>query len=359
MLRSIASLYEDVQFSVKFADGLLPAFHGDTGVRQGCPLSPFLFGVFIEMLHDKIRDCYPEGIGPSIGTPDAQRVHIPILMYADDIVLLGLDAAQLQHLLNILHDFCLEHDMQVSDDKTEVVVFHKTFMQKRDKNFQHYVGHLNVKYAVEYKYLGLIFDTKGQPSKLMHDAALRGTRAKGALYRLYGNLGVSSNIYLKLRLYKALMLPNLTYGCEVWGQQLLQLDPKNPFNNPVDQVTSSFLRNLLGVKQGTSNWCLYREVGMYPMQLFCFRQMIRFVNKLDLMPDHTWAKLVLLEMVRDASQAGVSNWIADLVDFARRIGVGVRWPEGGYNLPEFQEAPCTAVLRDFYYNLFTDCGESE
>jgi hypothetical protein len=191
----------------------------------------------------------------------------------------------------------------------------------------------------------------------MKDAATRGTKAKGVLYRMFRKLGINSNVYLKLRLYKAVMLPNLTYGCEVWGQQLLRLQPGKPFENPVDKVTTPFLKNLLGVKSSTPTWCLYREVGMYPLQLFCFRQMIRFVNKLQLMPEHTWARMVMYEMAADAKNSAASNWLTDLVDFARKIGVYVRWnvlEDTNVELPVFLEHNCVAVLRNYYYNLFTD-----
>jgi hypothetical protein len=51
-------------------------------------------------------------------SPQGQQVHIPILMFADDIVLIGLNAIQLQQLLGVLSPFCAEHDMLVSDAKT-------------------------------------------------------------------------------------------------------------------------------------------------------------------------------------------------------------------------------------------------
>jgi hypothetical protein len=357
MLAAIASLYHNVQFSVKFADGLSPSFTGDTGVRQGCPLSPFLFGVFIEMLHDNIIAARPEGLGPFLKSPQGQHVHIPILMFADDIVLIGLNAVQLQQLLEVLGAFCVEHDMLVSDDKTQSVIFHKSFAKRADKQFHHTVGQLPVRAANEYKYLGMIFGSKGQTSKLLSDAAIRGTKAKGVLYRMYNKLGISSNVYLKLRLFKAIMLPNLTYGCEVWGQQLLQLEPSNPFDNPVDKVTTAFLRNLMGVKSSTSNWCLYREVGMYPLQLFCFRQMLRFVNKLKILPELTWARMVLCELAEEARNPDSHNWFSDLLQFARKIGAHVSWPVLGnsqHDLPVFCERTCIAALRSYYSNLFTD-----
>lgn len=254
-------------------------------------------------------------------------------------------------------NFALKMIVHISDDKTKVVIFHKSFLRQAERNFQYKVGEVLVSKAPEYKYLGLIFGAgRAQHSRLMTEAALRGTRAKAVLYKLFAQLGVSSNFYLKLRLFKAVMLPNLTYGCEIWGSQLLHMDPKTPFDNPVDQVTTTFLRNLLGVKSGTSNWCLYREVGMYPMQLFCFRQMIRFMHKLKQMPDHTWARVALFDMARDAKNGVASNWVTHLVEFARSIGVTVRWSTYAHGdvMPEFEEQSCISSLRGFYYNLFVD-----
>ena len=52
MLYATAALHGDVKFQITFTSGLSKVFGGDTGVRHGCPLSPFLFGVFVEMLHE-------------------------------------------------------------------------------------------------------------------------------------------------------------------------------------------------------------------------------------------------------------------------------------------------------------------
>jgi hypothetical protein len=52
----------------------------DTGVRQGCLLSPFLFGVFVDMLHERIHAQHPTE-GPTFDY--SNPVHVPLLLFAD------------------------------------------------------------------------------------------------------------------------------------------------------------------------------------------------------------------------------------------------------------------------------------
>lgn len=48
MLGTIQALYADVPVYVKTAEGLSGTFQSTIGVKQGCPLSPLLFGIFLD-----------------------------------------------------------------------------------------------------------------------------------------------------------------------------------------------------------------------------------------------------------------------------------------------------------------------
>ena len=124
MLFAIAALYADVKYQIKFTNGLSKVFGGDTGVRQGCPLSPFLFGVFVEMLHERIHAELPAE-GPSFEFTEP-RVHVPLLLFADDVALLSYTPQGLQRLLQCLADFCDLNHLTVNQRKTKVVIFHKS-----------------------------------------------------------------------------------------------------------------------------------------------------------------------------------------------------------------------------------------
>ena len=88
------------------------------GVRQGCPLSPTLFGLFFDGLHEHMHSC-----APAAGVQLRSGKWVSSLVYADDVVLLSWSASGLQLLLDSMNRFCLGMGLIISPTKTEVVVF--------------------------------------------------------------------------------------------------------------------------------------------------------------------------------------------------------------------------------------------
>ena len=78
------------------------------GVRQGCPLSPTLFGLFFDDLYSQLQsDC------PSAGV-ECRGTRIPSLFYADDVALLSASAQGLQQLLDSMQSFCAANGLTIS-----------------------------------------------------------------------------------------------------------------------------------------------------------------------------------------------------------------------------------------------------
>ena len=81
-------LYENVIAKLKRNEGWSRDIKCNIGVKQGCSLSPTIFGIYI----DKLEGCLEEA--GCAGTFLA-RIVIIILLYADDIVLLERDLSDL------------------------------------------------------------------------------------------------------------------------------------------------------------------------------------------------------------------------------------------------------------------------
>lgn len=94
------------------------------GVKQGDPLSPLLFNLCLEPLLDLVEQ-NTSGINVN-----ANR-KIPVLAFADDVVLLGADEGEAQSQMNILHEYLKGLGMNVSGDKSQAF----EIVSKRDTWF--------------------------------------------------------------------------------------------------------------------------------------------------------------------------------------------------------------------------------
>jgi hypothetical protein len=73
---------------------------------------------------------------------------------------------------------------------------------------------------------------------------------------------------LQLKLFDSIVLPILTYSCEVWG-----------FENcaEIEKVHLRFCKKILKVRQTTSNYMVNRELGRYPLNIHINVRMIGFL----------------------------------------------------------------------------------
>ncbi len=60
---------------------------------------------------------------------------ICILLYADDIVILAKDPAQLQLLLNFTNSWCKNWKMKISEDKTKIAHYRKKSISCSTQSF--------------------------------------------------------------------------------------------------------------------------------------------------------------------------------------------------------------------------------
>jgi hypothetical protein len=83
-LVAIMRLYESVSGRLRLAHGLSDFIQSTIGIKQGCPLSPTLFGIYIDELESYLHEHIQEGDGCLL-----HHVLISLLLFIDDLVLIA------------------------------------------------------------------------------------------------------------------------------------------------------------------------------------------------------------------------------------------------------------------------------
>ena len=142
-------LYESVQGRLRIAQGLSEFIRSTIGVKQGCLLSPTLFGIYIDELEAFLQEHTQEKDGCLL-----HQVLISILLFADDIVLISSSPEGLQRQLDALALFCELRKLTVNRSKTKVMIFNGV---KKNLDFRFLFKGEEVEITSTYTYLGVQF----------------------------------------------------------------------------------------------------------------------------------------------------------------------------------------------------------
>ena len=148
---SMKDIYSNVRCSVKVNGVLSDSFNVSSGLKQGCSLSPMLFNLYLNVLAVKLKS-----LGCGI---DIDGEVVPIILYADDIVLLAENEQDLQQLLNVLNEWCKEWDMVTNLEKSNVAHFRNSSVPRTNCEF--HIGNLDnnkVQVVDRYRYLGIVLN---------------------------------------------------------------------------------------------------------------------------------------------------------------------------------------------------------
>ncbi len=97
-IKSVKTMYCGSNSSIKLANGTSPRFEINRGIRQGCPISAFLFLVVAQVLSNMINQHPIKGIA-------IHERQIKTSQLADDTTISLGDSSEVPLSLNIINDF--------------------------------------------------------------------------------------------------------------------------------------------------------------------------------------------------------------------------------------------------------------
>ena len=232
-LACLKSIYAQDEACVLTQAGLTDSFRCTVGVKQGCPASPLLFGLFLDELEAKLQ-----AESESIAAPTLLNTLIPILLFADDIALVSHSPEGLQHQLSILAKFCTDRELTVNVAKTKIIVFENRRSDCTPFNFE---GRIIERVDV-FKYLEIAFHATRGLSCAMEQLCASARKAVFALHGRCHEMHITSPA-MQVMLFDALVRPILSYCCEVW----MVLGGVKGALSSLEQVQTQFLRQILCV----------------------------------------------------------------------------------------------------------------
>ena len=111
-------MYKQTSYSIKLKNGYLDPLSSNLGLKQGCPLSPMLFNLYI----DDIKDIFDKKCDPVF----VSNTSIHHFLYADDLVILSLSRIGLQRCLDLVHKFTLDKHLTINISKSKTIIFNYT-----------------------------------------------------------------------------------------------------------------------------------------------------------------------------------------------------------------------------------------
>lgn len=259
-------MYSSSKASI-FKDNMVSdSFPTTVGVKQGDVLSTLPFNTYIDDLPDALKKATNE-VGLSLFNSP-----INSLLYADNLVLLGLNREELQTKLDKLNQYCLNWGLKVNIKKTKIMIFNKAgaTIKKHKFNFQG-----NILDSVnQYTYLGFVFI----PSGKMHTGIEHLiNKAKKAWFSIQKSLMKSKEktVHTYTKLIDSVIKPVLLYACEVWGD----LPSKKLYENKVERFHLSMCKQVLGINKRANNVSTLSELGRYPLYKDIETQIFKYFQR--------------------------------------------------------------------------------
>ena len=263
----IQSMYKNSSSAVKLGNRCTQFFLCSKGLRQGCPLSPNLFNIYVNDLFKRLNsvDTHPLCLN---------NEQITALMYADYLIILSLSNEGFQTCLDELNRYCNEWSLKADNEKTKCI---KCLKVSKLYNISFNIGNTALENVKEFTYLGITIIGAGSFQPAMRDLSDKASRAIFSLNSRYKLNKLPLNIAFKL--FDTMIMPILFCGSEVW--RAYEYNPTKTSDEwgkrTIEAVQTQFIKHLIGVNKSTTNIMVRGETGRYPLSLFIKLRTVKFV----------------------------------------------------------------------------------
>ena len=245
IVRMIQCIYKDFKCKVIHKGKLSPTFPVETGVRQGCLLSPLIFILAVDWIMK-----HTESKNSGLQWTLVSELHD--LDFADDLVLFSRTQGHLQEKTTKLQEEASKQGLTINTDKTKT-------MRVNAKNLNPItVGGAELEDVEKFTYLGCVVTRTGGTEEDVEARVRKARNSYHSLKKIWNSRQIRRKT--KLNLFNSNVKSVLLYGAETWRMTETIKQKLQTFSNRC-------LRRIMGIfwPQWVTNEELWRMTDQKPM----------------------------------------------------------------------------------------------
>lgn len=323
IIRLVSMTLKDTKCMVKIEGALTGDFVVNQGLRQGDILSTILFNIALEKVMRRVDVSNPGG---TLLNRLSQN-----LAYADDIDMMTRRLQDLEAGLARLEEAAGEMGLQVNQAKTKYMFSSRTRGAGDDHRIKLNGGYYDK--CRNFKYLGSLITTDNNKSDEIKARIAAGNRSYYALLKIFKSRSLSRN--LKIKVYRSVVKPVVTYGSEAWTLTVTDEELLRRWERKI-------LRKLYGAVNDNGQWRIRKNEEIKDLYKLpdivadIKSSRLRWLGHVERMPESSVVKKVYKGKPGGRRLQGRprKRWLDDVEEDLRRMGVR-RWRTKAENREEW------------------------
>lgn len=255
--KRIMETYKETKNVVKIGEKYTEEFWTRKGVRQGCPMSPTLFNIYVADLEEEMRKEQTGGV--MVG-----RRKTWTLTYADDVVLMAEREEELKGMLKRFKKFLDKRELRLNPEKTKIMVFEKGRGRAKKREWKWEEEKLEE--VKEIRYLGYIVQKNGGAEKHIME------RKKKAMIAMKKTWSIGERIFKedyirRMKMFEALVESVGLFGAEIWGWRK---------EERLDGIKRKYTKWILGLERTTPNYILIEEGKLIETKIKAIKRAVKY-----------------------------------------------------------------------------------
>ncbi|UYV75015.1 hypothetical protein LAZ67_12002100 [Cordylochernes scorpioides] len=257
-IHAIRNYYEQATVAVRWRGSITENIKIHSGVLQGEPLSPLLFILFMT---DLIK-MYDNSDLTSIYLPEFGDVHL--MMYADDIAIIGESRINLQKKINILKEYLGVHYMTLNESKSKVMVFRNGGKPSREDRW--YWNGKPLMVTRRYNYLGYPLVSTTKITQAANFFKRKAFAAINATTPILAKSKINS-LNSAMKLFDSIVMAVLMYAAPIWATEYKDL---------LDHIQDTFIRRFLNLPRYTPGYIIRPETGRVSLIITALKLTLKY-----------------------------------------------------------------------------------